>query len=185
MSQIQPSRRQALDQPVAKPSLEDLFEAEESPLLGFAYGFVRRREIAEELVQEAFFRIHRHWDEVENPRAWIYRATRNLCLSWIRDHKRETPIDDHEHENTTDPDHAAPDETVARLEAIGNLRALLADLAPADQEIVHLKYTEDLRYTQIAERTGLSVSNVGYKLHHVLRGLASSLRQTGIDSSGI
>ena len=66
-----------------RPSIEQLFEQEESPLLGFAYRFVRRREIAEELVQEAFLRIHRHWSEVQNPRAWIYRATRNLCLTWI------------------------------------------------------------------------------------------------------
>ena len=140
MPQTRRSSTGSVKRPVAKtsperPSIERLFETEESPLLGFAYGFVRRREIAEELVQEAFFRIHRHWADVENPRAWIYRATRNLCLSWIRDHKRETEMDDEQQSKTSDPDTAPPDRAVAQLEAIGNLRARLADLAPADREL--------------------------------------------------
>ena len=184
MPQFQRSPTEAIKKrQVAKPSLERLFEDEESPLLGFAYGFVRRREIAEDLVQEAFFRIHRHWDEVENPRAWIYRATRNLCLSWIRDHKRETEMDETEQEKTADHKSAPPDAAVEKLEAIGTLRALLADLDETDRELVRLKYSEGMRYKQISEQTGLSVSNVGYKLHHILRGLAGSLKQTGIHSS--
>lgn len=177
------SATEPVKRPVVKISLERLFEDEESPLLGFAYGFVRRREIAEDLVQEAFLRLHRHWAEVENPRAWIYRATRNLCLTWIRDHKRETPMEEDQLQNTADHDSAPPDNALVQLEARGTLRALLADLDEADRELVRLKYAEGLRYTEIAEQTGLSVSNVGYKLHHILRGLAGSLRQSGISNS--
>ena len=59
-----------------KPTLEALFDAEESPLLRFACGIVRRRAVAEEMVQEAFMRLHGHWDEVEKPRAWSRRYVR-------------------------------------------------------------------------------------------------------------
>ena len=41
-----------------RPSLAAFFEAEESALLGFAIGLVGRRSVAEELVQEAFLRLH-------------------------------------------------------------------------------------------------------------------------------
>ncbi|MFT4641695.1 MAG: DNA-directed RNA polymerase specialized sigma24 family protein [Verrucomicrobiales bacterium] len=51
-----------------KPTLEALFEVEETPLLRFAHGIVRRRAVAEEMVQEAFMRLHSHWEEVEKPR---------------------------------------------------------------------------------------------------------------------
>jgi len=169
--------------PMAKISLERLFEDEESPLLGFAYGFVRRREIAEDLVQEAFLRLHQHWGEVENPRPWLYQATRNLCLTWIRDHKRETPMDENDLQNTADPDSAIPDKALIQLETRGTLRSLLAEFDDVDRELIRLKYTEGMRYTQIAEHTGLSVSNVGYKLHHILHDLAASLRQSGIAQS--
>ena len=73
-----------------KPSLRQLFEAEEGPLLRFAHGLTGRREVAEDLVQEAFLRLHAHWDEVAHPKAWLYRSIRNLALNHLRDHKRES-----------------------------------------------------------------------------------------------
>jgi len=67
-----------------------LFEEEEAGLIRFAVGLVRRRELAEELVQDAFLRLHRHWDKVEQPRAWVYRAVRNLALNSLRKSQRES-----------------------------------------------------------------------------------------------
>ena len=73
-----------------KPTLRQVFEVEESPLLRFAHGLTGRRETAEDLVQEAFLRLHAHWEEVAHPKAWLYRSVRNLALNHIRDHKRES-----------------------------------------------------------------------------------------------
>ena len=182
---IKPAANTAPGTAVSKPTLEELFDGEESPLLGFAYRFVRRREIAEDLVQEAFCRLHQHWATVENPRAWTYRAVRNLCLSWIRDHRRETDLKDDQHNTTPDQKNPTPDQQASQLEATGMVRAFLAELEPLDRELINLKYTQDKSYAEIAKQTELSVSNVGYKLHHLLRNLASSLRQAGItDSKG-
>ena len=36
---------------------------------------------------------------------------------------------------------------------------------------------------EISQRTGLSVGNVGYKLHHLLKSLGESLRRMGIESA--
>src|ERR1043166_2939316 len=77
-----------------KPTLAALFEREESPLLGFAIGLVGQRAVAEEVVQEAFLRLHQLWAQVENPRAWLFRSVRNLALNHLRDHRRETPGDE-------------------------------------------------------------------------------------------
>ncbi len=175
-----------------KPTLEVLFDAEESPLLRFAYSIVRRRAVAEEMVQEAFMRLHRHWEEVEKPRAWVYRAVRNLCLTYLRDHARETDLDADSglgsDSSASGADrHAAdtpePDETLGRMEAVGMVKLLLAELEEKDRKLVQLKYVEGLSYADIGKATGLSVSNVGYRLHHLLKGLAVSLKQAGISGS--
>lgn len=118
-----------------KPSLRQIFEAEESPLLRFAHGLTGRRETAEDLVQEAFLRLHAHWEEVAHPKAWLYRS----------------------------------------------VRLLLAELRDEDRTLLELKYHENLKYDQISQRTGLSVGNVGYKLHHLLKSLGENLRRMGID----
>ena len=181
----QTKQLKSIDSPsaVEKPELQSLFEEEEGHLVRFAYGFVRRREIAEELVQEAFLRLHRHWEGVEMPRAWIYRAVRNLCLSWIRDHKRETVMDGDEAVGGMESEGIRPDEAVGKMEAAGMVRVFMAELGETDREILRLKYSEDLKYAAIAAETGLSVGNVGYRLHHLLRGLATSLRQVGVSGS--
>lgn len=162
-----------------KPTLRQVFEAEESPLLRFAFGLVGQREAAEDLVQDAFLKLQAHWDDVSNPRAWLFKAVRNLALNHLRDHKRETRLD-----NSKDFKSSAehPDQSLGRLEAIGTLQLLVAELDPTDRLLITLKYHENLKYDQISQRTGLSVGNVGYKLHHALKNLADSLRRLGIDS---
>ena len=161
-----------------EPTLREVFEAEESPLLRFAHGLTGRREIAEDLVQEAFLRLHTHWEDVSHPRAWLYRSIRNLALNHHRDHKRESG---EEIPETVD-DSRGPDGHLARLEAAGAVRLLLAGLREEDRKLIELKYTENLKYDQISQRTGLGIGNVGYKLHHLLKSMAESLRRMGIDS---
>ena len=157
----------------------ELFESEESAVLSFAIGLVGRRAVAEELVQEAFLRLHQLWGQVENPRAWLYRSLRNLAINHLRDHSRETMVEEHEGPGNEQP----PDEALGRLEAVGMVRLLIAELAPEDQDLIRLKYHDDLKYQEISRKTGLSVSNVGYKMHHLLKGLADARRHAGIDGS--
>ncbi len=75
-------------------TLVAVFESEEGALLAFAVGLVRRRSVAEELVQDAFLRLHEVWGQVENPRGWLYRSVRNLALNHLRDHRRETALEE-------------------------------------------------------------------------------------------
>lgn len=69
------------------------------------------------------------------------------------------------------------------MEAIGMVRLLLADMPIEDRELIRMKYHEGLKYGEISARTGLGVGNVGYKLHHLLKGLADTLRHAGIEGS--
>jgi len=163
-----------------KPTLRQVFATEESPLLRYAHGLVGQRETAQDLVQEAFLKLHAHWEDVANPRAWLFRSIRNLALNHLRDHRRETTIDSSHEWQCDAPD---PEQALGRLEAIGTLQLLVAELDPADRTLIALKYHENLKYEQIAQRTGLSVGNVGYKLHHALKNLADSLRRLGIESA--
>jgi len=159
--------------------LAALFETEESALLGFAIGLVGRRSVAEELVQEAFLRLHELWGEVENPRAWLYRSVRNLALNHLRDHRLEMPEIGAEKPGFEAP----PDEALGRMEAVGMVRLLIAEMAEDERELIRLKYHDDLKYHEISQRTGLSVGNVGYKLHHLLKKLADALRHAGVEGS--
>jgi RNA polymerase sigma factor (sigma-70 family) len=160
-------------------SLVAVFESEECGLLRYAIGLVGRRTVAEELVQETFLRLHQVWAEVDNPRAWLYRSVRNLALNHLRDRKPESELK----EDTATAEDNPPAEVLGRNEAVGMMRLLLAEMSEEDRNLIRLKYNDDLKYQEISQRTGLSVSNIGYRLHHVLKGLADALRHAGIEGS--
>ena len=69
------------------------------------------------------------------------------------------------------------------MEAAGYLRLIVEELDEVDRQLVQLKYFDDLKYRDISDKTGLSISNVGYRLHHILKELAEKLRQLGIDGT--
>jgi RNA polymerase sigma-70 factor (ECF subfamily) len=68
------------------------------------------------------------------------------------------------------------------MEAIGQTRLCLDVLDPRCRELIRLKFEEGLSYKEISERTKISISNVGYLLHHALKDLAVALKKAGVMS---
>src|SRR5215468_7418151 len=74
-------------------TIEELFEALESPLLAYAIRFTGEAGAAEDMVQEAFMRLHAQFDEVREPRKWLYRTVHNLALNHRRDLAKIVSLD--------------------------------------------------------------------------------------------
>jgi len=165
----------------APPLLETLFASHESALLRYAQRLVNNNETAQDIVQEAFMRLHADRETVRQPQAWLYRTVHNLALNHLRDNRKIVRLDGEEGAQMDLPDTLPlPDEHLQRLEAIGATRLCLDALDARRRELLRLKFTEGLSYQQISERTSLSVSNVGYLLHHALKDLAAGLRRAGV-----
>ena len=165
-------------------SIEALFLALESPLLSYARRLAPSTDMAEDLVQEAFVRLHAQFDQVRAPRNWLYRTVHNLALNQRRNNDKIVPFasaSDSEAESGSDPadPQPLPDEQIARWEGVGLVRLNLKNLDAQSQELIRLKFTEELSYKEISLRTGLSVGNVGYLLHHSLKSLAAELAKAG------
>ena len=165
---------------LTRPTLLALFEVEETPLLRYAFSLTGRRAIAEEIVQEVFLQLHSNWEGVENPRALLFRSVRNRAFNHHRDGRHEVEWTEATMSGAASEEDT-PEEVLQRMESAGFLRLLLAELEEADRRLVQLKYFENLRYREIAERTEMSIGNVGYRLHHILKQLADKLRHLGID----
>lgn len=166
--------------PAQTRTLEEVFSDEESPLVRYAFGLLGRRELAEEVVQDAFLKLHQHWHEVENPRAWLFRCVRNLALNVLRKNQRET-LDETAGENESSRER--PDQELGKIEAVGMIQMLVSEMNERDQTMVQMKYFQNLKYQEIAERLEMSVGNVGYRLHHLLKDLGERLRKSGISHS--
>ena len=162
-------------------TLRTLFDSEESNLLRFAFSLTGRRAVAEEIVQEVFLQLHAKWEEVSEPRAWLFRSVRNQAFHYLRKSRRETLGSDADGTQVANSSDETPDELIARMETVAELRQLVSQLPEKDRRLVQLKYYEGLKYRDISQRTGLTISNVGYRLHQVLKKLAAGLLARGVE----
>lgn len=183
MAVIRPS--EASTESPRPETIEELFAALESPLLGYAFRCAGEMGQAEDVVQEAFMKLHAQFEQVDKPRQWLYRTVHNLALNRRRDAKKTVPLEpspDNETATANDPADPAlpPDEQMLRLEGIGLVRISLETLDTRSRELVKLKFHDDLSYKDIAARTGLTTGNVGFILHHALKTIAAELAKTGV-----
>ncbi len=173
-----------IDSDLPAVSLHALFEAEESSLLRFAYALTGRRAVAEEIVQDVFLQLHARWAEVEMPRAWLYRSIRNRGLDHLRHSKRERlQCDETQSRDAIDHCNQSPDEILSQIEDTVQVRQVLEGLPEMDRRLIRLKYFEGCKYREISEQTGLSIGNVGFRLHYIMQRLAGQLRPLGISES--
>jgi RNA polymerase sigma-70 factor (ECF subfamily) len=166
-------------------TIEQLFAALESPLLTYAQRLVGERSVAEDIVQEAFMKLHAQFSEVREPRRWLYRTVHNQALNHRRQADKIVPLRPPAAEcaqfaiDAIDPQPLA-DEQIARWEGIGLVRLSLETLDARSRQLVRLKFDEELSYKEISARTGLTVGHVGYLLHHALKIIADELARNGI-----
>ena len=103
----------------AKEAIEEVLRQCESPLLAYAIKMVRDGEQAQEIVQEAFVRLHGSYAEVGAPRPWLYRTVFNLAMTHHRERQKVVPVGfaPEETPGAETPTSPAPDERLVRMEA--------------------------------------------------------------------
>ena len=176
---------QASAEPPGWETIEELFTALESPLLSYAVRLSGDAGAAEDIVQEAFMRLHAQFDEVREPRRWLYRTVHNLALNQRRQAGKIVPLNPPSGDGAPTAHDAAdpqplPDEQIARWEGIGLVRLSLESLDSRSRELIRLKFNEEMSYKEISARTGLKIGHVGYLLHHALKAVADELARNGV-----
>ena len=74
-----------------------------------------------------------------------------------------------------------PSQRLEQKEASGFLLKIVATLPPRQQEVIQLKFQNDLTYQQIAEITETSANNVGVLIHTALKSLRQRYAQASKD----
>ena len=74
-----------------------------------------------------------------------------------------------------------PSQRLEQKEASGFLLKIVATLPPRQQEVIQLKFQNDLTYQQIAEITKTSANNVGVLIHTALKTLRQRYAQASKD----
>jgi RNA polymerase sigma-70 factor (ECF subfamily) len=154
----------------------------ERPLLQFAARILGDSDRARDVVQETFVKLqYENRTELDHaPAKWLFTVCRNGALNICRKEKRMTYLDQ-ELLETHQSEQPAPYENLEAKETRGFLLRILGTLPPRQQEVLQLKFQNDLSYQQISEITELSVTNVGVIIHNALKTLRQRYGQASKD----
>ena len=73
----------------------------------------------------------------------------------------------------------SPSAELEKSEKVDSVLQVIESLPPNQKEVVRLKFQNDLSYKEIAEVTGLSVTNVGFLLHVALKFIRKKIQRQG------
>src|ERR1051325_1487669 len=138
--------------------MDELLRRFERPLLQYATRILGDHDRARDVVQETFVKLQQeNRTELDHaPAKWLFTVCRNGALNLCRKEKRMTYLDQ-ELLETRESEQAAPSEYLEAKEASGFMLRILETLPPRQQEVLQLKFQNDLSYQQISEITELSV----------------------------
>lgn len=141
-------------------TIEDLFHAEYNGMVRLAYTLVNNNAEAEEIVQDSFAEVHRRFDELRQPGAYLRTTVVLRCRSLLR---RRRVMERH----APEPPEQLPASACELWDVLNKL--------DEDQRVaVVLRYLGQYRASEIAEIMDMPAATVR---SHVRRGLAILRRE--------
>lgn len=147
-------------------------------LVRFAFRRLRRRDEAEEVVQEVFLRAYARMprNAVAHVSSYLYRMAENACTDALRKRGRNSiPLDTRQAQCIPDPRRGASDETAA-LQELQRVEALIARLPRRQAEVVRLRTLDELSFAEIAEVVGCSLGTVKSRFRYGIGKLRSVVK---------
>lgn len=132
------------------------------------------RDTAEDLTSEVFIKAYEHFDSYDETKpfqAWIYTIAHHHFISYLRQKKQTSPIEEAEHKTIP---HTFVDSIDTQL-TMQKVMAQMQKLPELEQTILDLRMREGLSHAEIAEIVGKKEVTVRVILSRALGTLRGNL----------
>jgi RNA polymerase sigma-70 factor (ECF subfamily) len=149
---------------VAPASFDDLVERHHRMVYRTAWRLLGSAADAEDVSQDVFLKLHKRLGEFvaeENPQAWLYRVTVNLCFDQLRRRRPQLEVEN----LPLAAAGAGPDEVASARQQLDRLTLLLPKLAPGERAALVLREIEGLSTREAAQVLEVSEETVRTSIH--------------------
>jgi RNA polymerase sigma-70 factor (ECF subfamily) len=165
-------------------AFQELVRCYQSRLQSFVYRMIGDRERAEDLVQEAFVRVHRHLHRFDRTRkfsTWIYTIASNLAKNELRNRSRSPLVlyesirsryDDDQRTLQFEDSSTRPDDMFANRHLKELVDTTVARLAEHHREVFVLRELQGRSYEEIARLTGCNLGTIKSRLNRARNAFA-------------
>lgn len=152
----------------SRRALEVLYDRYAAKAFGLAYKILRDRDLAQEIVVDAFWRVWQRAEQFQKGRgsfaSWFYGIVRHLAIDELRRRDaRPVPSEDEQLESALANDVTHENdvtEIVARQLYADSVRHALNSLPHAQRQVLWLAYFEGLTRQEISQRLGQPLGTI-------------------------
>lgn len=169
-----------------RAAMEIFFEHFFPRAYGYATFLLGDETLAQDLVQDAFLRMHRaieRLDPSRDPAPWVLAVVTNTARDFWRSPSQRARAGSFELEaagGVADPSEwADPERRLMAVERRSSVERALAALPPPDREVILLRDYEDLTTPQIAAALGMREDAVRQRYSRAVKRLAETFRRLG------
>lgn len=154
--------RAAPSTPHGRAAISELFRRYERRIAAWCLRVLSGRDDAADCTQEVLLKLFERLDGFRGESqfsTWVYTVTRNLCLNWVRDHRRppETSLDSDDAIDVPDARVGEVSDRLENEEERAALRRLMDEsLTPEEAQVMYLHYGYGLTLDAISDRLGLT-----------------------------
>jgi RNA polymerase sigma-70 factor (ECF subfamily) len=166
-------------------ALEVLYDRYSSIVMGMAFRMLSDRTVADEVLQETFWRV---WNkagqynmERGSLRSWLFTIAHNAGIDELRREKAErTLLDEGQLERTKN---GAPSVTAQVASGIERqqILAALEDLPPDQRQVIELAFFNGLTRQEIAAKVGVPLGTIHTRARLGLQKLRAALSAMGVE----
>ncbi len=158
-------------------AFDHVFAAYRRRLYGYVVRMTRRKDVAEDILQETFLRLAQHATKLlpdTRLGAWLFTVAHRLVVSWSRAQAVRAQLAGDLPRRADEPARS-PLEALADSQAQLALERALAELPPAYREVALLVGVEGLQPAEVAEILGQKPDAVRQRLARARTQLAAAL----------
>ena len=147
-----------------------IMKEHKEPLFRTALAFLKNEHDAIEAVQEITYRAYKKIHTVKEPsyiKTWLTRIMMNYCQDQIKKNKRLV-MDERVSESLVTNDRSQLEITEA-----------LSTLSDAEQQLIYLKYFQDVKIKDIAILENIPEGTVKSRLHRIMKTLRQHFSEKG------
>lgn len=163
-----------------KNKVTEIFKLYYKRVYNYTYYRVNSQETAEDLTSQIFEKIMINFNTYKKQKSkfevWMFSIARNNINDYFRKQKRHKIISIDSIFDLESSD-KGPEDLIINKERNSKLMNALNILDVKERNIIAYKFGADLKNTEIAEILNISESNVGVKLHRIMKKLKSEMEK--------
>lgn len=149
-------------------------------LYRIAYSYVKNKDDALDIIQEAIYKGYKSYHKVKQPeyeKTWITKIVINTAIDFIKKNKNVISIDKSFIENAAD----LGNNYISNIEEKLAVERALQNLNEKQRAVVILKYFEDMKLDEIADILNVPISTIKSILYRTLEKMKIDLKEVYID----